>query len=184
MTTAPVQHLESWYYNTTLTNVLQNSNIVRLRGGRIIFVVGIGKCLLIQIHHPWTDYLIKWISIDSFYSSQATAAVFFGLTNRFWLFNCLKQTLAESNPTWNIAAAVLEAYMLVSLSYPEFRSHWWVLPKWFMHNGHNNGQKIQKSAIFSTYLPNLEALCHGIACVCTNSSVGRSGSCGSTTIVK
>ena len=31
--------------------------------------------------------------------------------------------------------------------------------KWFMHNGHNTGQKIQKSAIFSTYLPNLEALC-------------------------
>ena len=28
-----------------------------------------------------------------------------------------------------------------------------------MHNGHNNGQKIQNSAIFSTYLPNLEALC-------------------------
>ena len=31
--------------------------------------------------------------------------------------------------------------------------------KWSMHNGHKSGQKIQKSALFSTYLPNLEALC-------------------------
>ena len=37
--------------------------------------------------------------------------------------------------------------------------------KWFMHNGHNTGQKIQKSAIFGTYLPNLEALCHEFALV-------------------
>ena len=43
--------------------------------------------------------------------------------------------------------------------------------------------KIQTSAIFSTYLPNLEALWHGIACVCTSLAVGRSGSFGSTKIV-
>ena len=47
----------------------------------------------------------------------------------------------------------------------------------------NSGLKIQKSAIFGAYLPNLEALWHGFVFVLHELLVGRSGSFGSTKLV-